>query len=62
MAKHSMSFPQCLVDREPTFSAGKGRFTIALPTKNTVTYNLHLSEDEARHFVALLTECSKIGA
>jgi hypothetical protein len=47
-----------LVDGEPNFSAGPGRFTIGLTSReNTVTtYHLHLSEDEARRFVAFIAE------
>ena len=51
---HSLS---ALVDGEPTFSAGPGRFTVGLTSENSVTtYHLHLSEDEARRFAAFVAE------
>jgi hypothetical protein len=52
---HSLS---ALVDGEPTFSAGRGRFTIGLTSRenSVTTYHLHLSEEEARRFVAFIAE------
>jgi hypothetical protein len=52
---HSLS---ALVDGEPTFSAGPGRFTIGLTSRenSVTTYHLHLSEDEARRFAAFIAE------
>jgi hypothetical protein len=52
---HSLS---ALVEGEPTFSAGLDRFTICLTSRenSVTTYHLHLSEDEARRFAALIAE------
>jgi hypothetical protein len=52
---HSLS---ALVDGEPHYSAGRGRFTIGLTSRENsiTTYHLHLSEDEARRFAAFVAE------
>jgi hypothetical protein len=50
-----------LVDAEPTFGAGTGRFSIGLTSRETgLTYHLHLTEAEARTFAAFVTE--RVGA
>jgi hypothetical protein len=59
MAKLTRSHPlSALVDGEPSFSAGPGRFTIGLTSRenSVTTYHLHLSEDEARRFAAFIAE------
>jgi hypothetical protein len=46
-----------LVDAEPTFGAGTGRFSIGLTSRETgASYHLHLSEAEARRFADFVNE------
>jgi hypothetical protein len=57
---HSVS---ALVDAEPTYGAGTGRFSIGLTSRETgITYHLHLSESEARTFAAFVAERGNVGA
>jgi hypothetical protein len=52
-----------LVEVEPVFTAGSGRFSIGLTSKQIgVTYHLHLSADEAQKFADFVAAQRKVGA
>jgi hypothetical protein len=64
MAKLTRSHSlRAFVDGEPVFSAGRGRFTIGLTSREgKVTYHLHLSEIEAQRFAAFVAERNNVRA
>ena len=46
-----------LVEGAPTFAAGTHRFSVGVSSAESgITYHLHLSEDEAKHFAAFVAE------
>jgi hypothetical protein len=45
-----------LAESQPAFSAGTGRFTIGITSRDGVTYNVHLTAAEALQFVDYVDE------
>ena len=45
-----------LAEGQPEFSAGTGRFTIGITSRDGTTYHVHLSATEARRFVDFVDE------
>jgi hypothetical protein len=46
-----------LVEGDPTFSAGAGRFSIGVTSKETgISYHLHFTEAEAQPLAAFIAE------
>jgi hypothetical protein len=45
-----------LAEGQPAFSSGTGRFTIGITSREGVTYHVHLTATEARHFVDYVDE------
>jgi hypothetical protein len=57
---HSIS---ALVEGEPVFMAGTGRFTIGLTSRESgITYHLHLTAEEAQDFADFVAARRKVGA